>query len=35
MRTATPEFEPAYLRLLRSGELEQDQRLREIPLADS
>lgn len=27
-------FEPACLRLLRSGELEQDQRLREIPLAD-
>ena len=35
MSAATSGFEPAYLRLPRSGELEQDQHLMEIPLADS
>jgi len=34
MSVATSGFEPAYLRLLPSGELEQDQRLMEIPHAD-
>jgi hypothetical protein len=34
MSAATSGFEPACLRLLRSGELEQDQSLMEIPLAD-